>query len=112
MAKRLKNNLDELKVLKKAKPKLRKSFLEAADKDLICCIAECCHNILQGNVQLSPESKRRLKRHGNHLRQLASKRVSLRKKRSLLVQKGGFLPTLLVPILGVAASLISSLVRR
>lgn len=111
MAKRLKNNLDELKVLKKAKPALRKSILKTADKDLICCLSECCHNILNGNVQLSPDNKKCLKRHRKHLRHLASKRVSLKKKRNLLVQQGGFLPALLAPILGVAASLISSLVR-
>lgn len=111
MAKRLKNNLDELKVLKKAKPSLRKSILKSADKDLICCLSECCYNILNGNVKLSPENKKCLTKHGKHLRQLASKRVSLKKKRNLLVQQGGFLPALLGPILGIAASLISSLVR-
>ena len=111
MTKRLKAHLDELKVLKKAKPSLRKAIIKSGDSDLICCLSECCHNILNGNIKLSAKGKNSLHKHRKHLRDLASKKLSLRKKRNILVQKGGFLPALLAPILSVAASLIGGLIK-
>ena len=112
MAKRFKNHIDELKVLKKAKPALRKSILKAADKDLICCLSDCCHNILNGNIRLNASQKKSLQRHRKNLRKIATKRTTVKKRRDILVQKGGFLPALLAPIIGVAASIISSLASR
>ena len=113
MTKRLRANLDELKVLRKAKPKLRKSILRAAENDLITCLCECSHNVLNGNIQLSNKDKRALKKHRKTLRQLAQKKkLSTAERRSILVQRGGFLPGLLAPILTVAATLLSSLVSK
>jgi hypothetical protein len=111
MAKRLKTHIDELRVLKKAKPSLRKALLKSADNSLICCLSECSHNILNGNVKLSPAQKKALQRHRNNLRQLATKKVPLKRKRELLAQRGGFLPALIGPILGIAASLIPQLLK-
>ncbi len=112
MATRLKKHLDELKVLKKAKPAFRKSVLKAADKDLIYCLCECSHNILNGNIKLSPRERKSLQNHRKPLRDLATRRVSLKKKRDILVQKGGFLPALLGPILAIAASVIPALINK
>ncbi len=112
MATRLKKHLDELRVLKKSKPAFRKSILRAADKDLICCLCECSHNVLNGNIKLSPKDKKPLQKHSKHLRELASRNISLKKKRGILVQKGGFLPALLGPILAIAASVIPSLINK
>ena len=112
MAARLKRHVDELKVLKKAKPKLRQSILKAADNQLIHCLCECCHNVLNGNVKLSPKQKKALQKHKKHLRKLTLKKTPVKKRRAILVQNGGFLPALLAPIIGVAVSLISQLVSR
>ena len=112
MTKRLRSNLDELKVLRKAKPKLRKSIIRAAEKDLITCLSECSHNVLNGNIQLSAKDKKALKRHRKALRELAKKKLSTTKRRNLLVQRGGFLPALLAPILTVATTLLTSLVSK
>lgn len=112
MTKRLRANLDELKVLRKAKPKLRKSILRAAENDLITCLSECSHNVLNGNVQLTKKDKQTLKKHRKTLRELAKKKLSTAKRRSILVQRGGFLPALLAPILTVATTLLSSLISK
>jgi hypothetical protein len=112
MASRLKNHLEELKVLQKAKPNLRKNILKAADNSLIQCLCECSHNILNGNIKLTSGQKKTLKKHRSNIRLLARREGGVRKKRDLLVQSGGFLPALLVPVLSVAASIISSLVAR
>ena len=112
MTRRLRANLDELKVLKKAKPKLRKSILRTAENDLITCLSECSHNVLNGNIQLTKKDKRALRKHRKVLRQLAKRKVPTAKRRNILVQKGGFLPALLAPILTVATTLLTSLISK
>jgi len=109
---RVDKHLSTLEYLKTAKPKLRKLILHESDIDLIRCICDCCHNTLNGNIQLTPKEKKSLNRHKRHIRKLTSKRISLKEKRGILEQEGGFLPALLTPILGIAASLIGSLLNN
>jgi hypothetical protein len=109
MTKRLRSNWNELNVLRKAKPKLRKSILRAAEKDLITCLSECSHNVLNGNVQLCAKDKKALRKYSKVLRELAQRKTSTAKRRKILVQKGGFLPALLGPIIAVASTLLSNL---
>ncbi len=109
MSKRLKKNIELLKILKKAKPKQRKLLLKAAENDLIYCLCECIDNVLRGNVKLTAAKKKELAKHATVLRNIVDRRTKLHKKRALLVQKGGFLPALLTPVLGIAAGLIGDL---
>ena len=109
MAHRVKKHIHALHVLKTARPKVRRALLKEGDKDLIQCLCECCHNILNGHIKLLPKQKKLLQRHCKDLRALSSKRVKLGKKRQILVQKGGFLPAVLAPILTIASSLIGGL---
>jgi len=111
MAYRVRKHLPLLKLLKKAKPKLRKKLLASADKELLHFFTEAAHNVLKGNVKLSPGQKKALSRHKKPIRALAQRRLSLKKKRQVLLQKGGFLPALLGPIIGIVTSLIGNLVR-
>lgn len=111
VAKRLRRNLQFLKSLKKAKKRQRSTILKSANKDLILCICDCAYNVLKGNVHLKPKDKKALRRHKRALRALAEKRVALKRKQKLLVQKGGFLPFLLAPILSAAGGLLGGLIR-
>ncbi len=70
MSKRLKKNIELLKILKKAKPKQRKLLLEAAENGLIYCLCECIDNVLRGNVKLSSVRKRELGKHKDVLRKI------------------------------------------
>ena len=112
MAYRVKKHLDVLRVLKSAKPKLRSSILKAAEKELIQCLSECSHNVLAGNIKLSPKQRQALCKHRKSLRDLGRKQTKVDRKRKILIQKGGFLPALLTPILAIAGSLIGELVRK
>lgn len=60
--------------------------------------------ILRGNVPLKHSHKRRLKWYACLLRHLADKNNSWKNKKRLIVQRGGFLPLLLAPILGSVLS--------
>ncbi len=96
-----------LKVISTASPKLRKAILQNLPTDTIRCICDCAHNVLRGNVKLSPKQKKALLKHKKALRDLASKRGSLANKKRVLVQKGGLVSAVLGPLLAVAASLLA-----
>lgn len=111
MATRVKKNIHFLKVLHDSKPKIRKAILQNADKELIDTICECLHNILRGNVVVSPALKRKIHRQRANICQLHSKKCSLKRKKKILIQQGGFLPALLAPILGIVGSLVGGLIK-
>lgn len=84
--------------------KQRSAVLQKADLKLVKCICECALNILRGNVPLKHSHKQRLKRYACILRRLADKNNSWKNKKRIIVQRGGFLPLLLAPILGTVLS--------
>jgi hypothetical protein len=97
-----------------APPQFRKKMIQHAPKDLIYCIAECCQNVLKGNVSLTSRQKQQLKCKRHQLRQLADRKVSVPKKKKILNQQGGFLPLLaLAPTLApMVNSAITELIRK
>ena len=104
MSHKLKKHLPELQVLAKCRPRQRTHFIKQAPKDLINCISEVCSNTLKGNVPLKPAQKRALARYKRNLRQVADKRNSNKKRREILVQKGGFIGALIGPLLSTLLS--------
>ena len=102
-----KKHADILRALRHFNVRERTAFFRAADEKLIRCICECIFNVLCGNVSLQPEHKADLKKYACILRKLVQKKKgkrNLARKRRLIVQKGGFLPTLLIPILSTVLS--------
>ena len=108
MSARLKKNFDFLRVLRRANNKQKKALISNANKDLVLCICEIVDNILAGTVRLTPKQKKQLVRYKRTLRQLIDKKVSVDQKKKIIAnQTGGFLPAILGPILGIAASLLA-----
>ena len=96
--------------LSQAPDKYRQQMIKHAPDEVIQCIAECCHNVLKGNVPLTPAQKDKLKSKREHLRLLAHKKVPIQKKKKALNQKGGLFPLIaLAPLIAkaVAAGAIS-----
>ena len=90
----VKKNKYVLRILAEGDPKAIKYIIRGAD-----CFVDCAHNILEGNIPLGLKEKKRLAKYKEQLRTLRKKNTSDRKKKQIL-QKGGFLPALLAPILG------------
>lgn len=99
--------LQVLRVLKEASPKLRKSLLLHCEPELIKAISEICYNYLRGNIKCTEKQFSVLRKHKNCIRKLAesasadSKRVkkNLEASRKILLQKGnGFWIPLLIPL--------------
>jgi len=104
--KRIRSNYSILELLKTAKPKLRKAILLNCGPDLLKSVGECALNVLRGNVRLTSCSRRKVRKHRGQLREIADKRVSIAKKRKIIVQRGGFLLPLLSAVLPALASLV------
>jgi hypothetical protein len=81
--------------------------MKHAPNELVTCVADCCRNVLNGNVTLSPAKKRELKVHRKAIRMLAAPNVSVSKKKAVLAnQKGGFIATLLAAAIPAAIDLL------
>ena len=88
-----------LQTLMSSKPILRKAIIDHATPDLIHAVTEIVYNMLKGVIELTPDQKRRLSRHKEEFRALVNKKLSIKKKRKILNQKGtGAALAALIPI--------------
>lgn len=99
----------QLKLVHICPKKLRKSLLQKIDSSCIKAICECCLNTLKGNVPISKDQKKSLSRHRKVLRTLADRKVSLIKKRKLIIQKGGFLNILIPTVLSALGAVFNGI---
>jgi len=87
----------------------RRAYLKDCDKRIIECFSECARNILKNNVPLKPKQFDRLKRQKKNVRTLAKKNTSssLKEKRCIIRQRGGFLSTLILPAIMAFGSILA-----
>jgi hypothetical protein len=97
-----------LRTIAKARPDLRRSLLEMADKELIRCICEISDNTLKGHVILSSRQKQKLSRYKKILRRIAKRGESWNQKKRIIQSGSGFIVPLLAAVLG---PIISSLIK-
>ena len=108
MSQTLKNYVPFLCMLHRSSSNARTALLKhRCTPEFIKCICECVKNVLVGNVGLSKEDKRKLKRYKRSLRKLVLKKTSQTEKKRL-VQSGGFLGALLGPIVKVLGGLFGA----
>jgi hypothetical protein len=104
--KRLHRNLALLDLLSKTTKSQREALIKTCTQDQLQCICDCAINILKENIQLTDDQFKKLKRFQKQLRYLANPEDKLENKR-IVIQKGGFLPVLLTPILSAAATILT-----
>jgi len=85
----------------------RTRAIKQCNRELIDCISECAKNVIKGNVPLNKRQFTSLQRKKKDIRALASKRTSVKKKRVIASQKGGFLTSLLVPAVAALGSILA-----
>ena len=85
----VKRALPLLKVLADAKPELKKAIIKHVPAETIQAISEIILNMLKGVIKLTARQKQRLSRYKKEFRSLADKALSIKRKRNILVQKGG-----------------------
>ena len=89
----------------------RRDLMKFANKEEINSICECIENFLSGNVADSG-LKRKMRKYKSVLRMLRDRKKSIKKKKNSIVQHGGFLSALLVPLLSIASGLIGDAIAR
>ena len=100
---------DLLRLLTHCKSKMRNAILKNCENDLIHIICDCVYKVVKGNVSgLTQEKVNKLARHKTSLIKL-TKKVPIKEKRKILVQKGGGLLPFLLPLV---APLIAEAVSR
>ena len=99
---------DLLRVLGHCQPKITNAILKNCENDLIHIICNCVYNVVKGNVPgLTQEKVNKLAHHKSSLIKL-TKKLPIKEKRKILVQKGsGFLPILLPFIAPLIAKAVS-----
>ena len=105
----VKKNAVLLKVLAKGKKSTWDDILRESDTSLTRAICECTKNVISGRVRCTPNQKRKMRRHVKILRTITEKEVPIHKRRALIKQKGGFLPAILAPLIGIIASVAGAL---
>ena len=112
MSQRLKNNIALLHLLANCKKEQRDAILKTLARDQILAICECVHNILEGTVPIDNKTIKNLRRKREQLAKIRNKKVPLRQRKQLIIQTGGFLPGLLIPIISTAAGLLGDLLIK
>ena len=97
-----------LKRLRRMSERDRKQFIRRSDSRLIKCICECTKNVLKGRVPLSRRQLKKLSSWKRCMRILSTRKPSLKTKKAVLLQKGGFLGALLAPVLSFLGGIVSS----
>ena len=97
--------LSALKQVKRLSSSEKRKFLKTCNKDFIHGLCECIRNLINGRVPLKPCQLKCLSRHKQTLRKLALKKTSISQRKKLL-QKGGFFPLLLGPLISGLGSLL------
>lgn len=110
----LNNHRQTLLLLSKAKPRAARKIINSAPSPLIKTISEICLNILNGVIKIPSSKKKILSKHKSSLRQMASP-ANLSVKRKILVQRGGFIATVLslaLPFLIKGVSKLVSVIKK
>jgi hypothetical protein len=102
-----------LTLLTKIKNKKRRNkLIDLADGGEIQAIGECILNILQGTIPLSKRQLNQLKKNRNQMRALAKRSYSIKKKKAILKQRGGFLSAILPFAVSALSSLLPGLLPK
>jgi CTP synthase (UTP-ammonia lyase) len=102
-------NLSLLKKLSMCCNTKRQKIIENTDLSLVHCICECIHNVLNGTVKLSRNKLEKLRKYKSVLRKLNQKN-SIKHKKKLIIQNGGFLQYLIPAIIPLITSLVEKLI--
>ena len=106
MTKCMQKNLNWLKALQCCSNLEKKQIIEAARSESVNAICDCIQNILLGNIEISPKEKRVLNVKKEVLRKLANRKTKSAERKKLLIQHGGgFLNSVLGPVLGALGSI-------
>ena len=90
--------------------RIHKDILSRAPPNVIKRICDAALNVRQGQVILSKKQKDVLAHHRKTIEQLLQKAIPVERKRKILVQRGGGVAALIIPI--ILSSVLGALGRK
>lgn len=96
-----------LETILKGEPALKGFILKRANSRLVKALTECVYNVLYNRgLKFTDKEKNRLAKYRKILRKVGDKKTSLRRRKQILVQKGGgFLPLILPAVFTLLSTL-------
>jgi len=70
-------------------------------------ISEISKNVLNGNIPIDEKNRKILRRYKAQLREIRKKTLTLKRRKTIINQKGGLVPGLLVPAVGFLAQFLA-----
>jgi len=106
--------LPTLKKLMKARTSTnrRKILRSCRGGCIYYAISEISKNVLNGGVPLTEKQRKLLKRYKAQLREIKKKTITLKRRKQIINQKGGLLPSLLVPTVSFLAQILADRVMK
>jgi len=105
-----KSFVNALRKLSKLQPTQRVTVMKMANDKFV---RQFCQKVKTlRHARLPPKTQQLLKRRGKNLRKLVSPKTSIKVKRRMLSQRGGFLGALIAPLIGLATSAIGAALRK
>ena len=105
VSERVRRNAPIIVALSNANVHLQKLTINQAKKDLIMALVECAKNIILGNVKLTNSQYNALRQHRTDINKLVLSKTLIN-ERKIILQKGGFLPLLIKPLLSLFGGLL------
>ena len=93
-------------------PRQRKGFFESANQKQMRLLETACLNLAKNHEGLTEQQIKTLHKFKRGIKIMASKGFSIKEKKKIALQKGGFLPSILPIIASLASSLIPALIQR
>lgn len=107
MTKRILNNRNWLKALHCCSKSEKTHLIKAARPEAVNALCDCIKNILNGTVPIDGGNKNKLKKKKALLRKLSDRKTKSSDRKKILVQQGGgFLNSILGPVLGVLDNIL------
>lgn len=93
------------KIAKSRSLEKRLELLKHAEDCIFYAIGEIFLNILNGNIRVSNKRREKLKPYRLKIRRIASKNLPKQVRKQLIIQSGGFLPSLIIPAVSFLAEI-------
>ena len=101
----------ELEKIANSSGEKRIKLILEAKNCVINAISEIAKNCLIGNIELKKCNFKKLEKYKEILRKI-SKKISLKVRRNLIIQDGGFLPLLIKPTLSLIAGIVGQQISK
>ena len=99
-------------LLAKCNSQRRQVLLENATNEQLKGLFELCMNMKRGNLPINSVQLQRFRRHKKTFDTLANKRISIRKKRAVINQQGGFVAAVAKFALPLLTHIIASQISK